>query len=50
MDTLSMQLFPLGFPTEESLHAAWQAQKTEGGTNLLDACNADTFIREAADT
>ena len=48
MDTLSMQLFPLGFPTEESLHAAWQAQKTEGGTNLLDACNADTF-REVVD-
>ena len=40
MNVLGMQLFPNGFPTENALQAAWEAQKTEDGFNLLDRYNA----------
>ena len=36
MDTISMDLFPRGFPTERALSEAWDAQKTEEGFNMLD--------------
>jgi hypothetical protein len=43
MDLISMQLFPMGFPTRDALQAAWEAQKMESGGNFLDTCNAETF-------
>ncbi len=43
MDTISMSLFPMGFPTHAALQTAWAAQKLENGGNFLDTCNAETF-------
>ena len=51
MDTISMDLFPMGFPTERALSEAWDAQKTEEGFNLLDRATAAGVLKneETAD-
>ena len=36
MDVLSMELFPMGFPTTAALSEAWGAQKDAAGFNLVD--------------
>ncbi len=45
LDVLGMQLFPNGFPTENALHTAWDAQKDDGG-NMLDRCGPSTFTEQ----
>lgn len=38
-------IFPVGFPTEESLHKAWEAQKTKNAFlgNMLDSITTKTL-------
>jgi hypothetical protein len=45
LHVLGMQLFPNGFPTENALEAAWDAQKEDGG-NMLDRCGPSTFMEQ----
>lgn len=45
MDTISMDLFPRGFPTERALSEAWDAQKTDEGFNLLDQATAAGVLK-----
>jgi hypothetical protein len=45
LDVLGMQLFPNGFPTENALSTAWDAQKGDGG-NMLDRCGPGTFMEQ----
>lgn len=46
LDVLSIQLFPWGFPTAAGLQSAWDRQKLDDGSNMLDRCTAETFIIE----
>jgi hypothetical protein len=43
MDVIGKELFPMGFPSIQSLSHAWDSQKVGGG-NLLDRCDASAFI------